>query len=206
GHTGQGAHRHGMVAAKDQWKSAAPHHCRDLLGQLLRDCDDLLMAMRLRLRRMGALLAAIGNREVAVILHHDPHSPQSPLEVRVADRRRAHIDATAVATEIHRDADDLDGARRDHFFSFCSTKRISPSVDTSPFTDAVTFARPKARCSFSITASSRSVSPGTTMRLKRISSIPAKSPMPPWNSGIAMAHTAAVCASASTCITPGMIG
>src|SRR5438034_10211716 len=57
-----------------------------------------------------------------------------------------------------------------------------------------------------MTASNLPVSPGFTIRLKRISSMPAKSPRPSRYSGRLIAITVAVCAQLSTRITPGTIG
>jgi hypothetical protein len=51
------------------------------------------------------------------------------------------------------------------------------SQATSPSTEATPRPRPKREPSFSIVTSSRSTSPGTTIRLKRVSSIAAKSPI-----------------------------
>ena len=51
-----------------------------------------------------------------------------------------------------------------------------------------------------------SSSPGSTIRLKRTSSIPANSASLPRFSSCESTATAPACASASTMITPGMIG
>ena len=62
-------------------------------------------------------------------------------------------------------------------------KLIVASQATSPSTLATPRPRPKRRPSFSIVTSSRSVSPGLTIRLKRHSSMPANSPIRSPNPG-----------------------
>src|SRR5918999_1693848 len=80
------------------------------------------------------------------------------------------------------------------------------STATSPSTLATPRARPNIPRSFSIVTASRSWSPGTTVRLKRHSSMPAKSANLPRYSGSASTAIPAAWASASTINTPGMIG
>ena len=57
------------------------------------------------------------------------------------------------------------------------TKEMSASQQTSPSTEATARPRPKRRPSFSMVTSRVRRSPGWTTRLKRHSSMPAKSPM-----------------------------
>src|SRR6266568_3030327 len=87
-----------------------------------------------------------------------------------------------------------------------STPRRSPPRSIGTPTIARTFTRAKPRRILSTTASNRAVSPGRTMRLKCISSMPAKSPRPSRYSGSAMAITVAAWASDSTRMTPGTMG
>src|SRR4051794_3712208 len=77
---------------------------------------------------------------------------------------------------------------------------------TSPSTVATPRPRPNFDPSFSMVTSSRRVSPGVTIRLKRVSSIPANRPIRSPNPGCLATYTAMVWASASTWRTPGITG
>src|SRR6266852_4821945 len=161
-------------------------------------------------------LIGIGHADVAPVAHPKADLGELGDESAVADARRAHVDPAPVAAEIHRHPDDLDdratlhtahllgihlaqetfSAHRAVCFAAVAARGwkiawITPSAASSSPTNARTFTRAKPRRIFSMTASNRAVSPDRTMRLKRISSMPAKSPRPSRYSGSAMAITVA---------------
>src|SRR5207302_6597147 len=152
--------------------------------------DDLVDVMRpaVHLRELvlvdltevlGRPLVAVGDADVPAIANRVTETREAIAKARVADRRRAHIHPAAVAAEIHRDADDLDRSAHGVAFAFgWKMARIVPSAASSSPIIVRTATRAKPRRIFSNVASNRAVSPGLTIRLKRISSMPAKRPRP----------------------------
>ena len=88
----------------------------------------------------------------------------------------------------------------------CTANVSVPRTASSPSTVARALPRPIGPRTVSSVHSSVSSSPGRTMRLKRTSSMPAKSASRPRFSSSESTATAPACASASTIFTPGMIG
>src|SRR5438093_708242 len=186
---------------------------------------DLLVGVR------RETLIGIGDVDVAAVTHAKADLGELRDEPAVADAGRTHVDPATIATEIHRHPDDLDDRTALHAtdllripltpepfsghravcFAAVAARGwkiawMTPSAASSSPTNSRTFTRAKPRRILSTRASNRAVSPGRTMRLKCISSMPAKSPRPSRYSGSAMAITVAAWASDSTRMTPGTIG
>ena len=97
--------------------------------------------------------------------------------------------------------------RRSRASAPAPTAKVSvPRTASWPSTVAFTLPRPTGPRTVSTLHSSVSTSPGRTTRLKRTSSMPAKSASLPAFSGCESTATAPHWASASTIFTPGMIG
>ena len=184
---------HRVIAAEDDRDVAGALDVGDDLREVLDDADDLVDVMRptVHLRELvlvdlaevlGRALVAVGDADVAAIPDRVAEVREAVAKTRVADRGRPHVDATAITAEVHRNADDLD--RLLHVFVFgWKMARMMPSAASSSPTIVRTATRAKPRRIFSTVASNRAVSPGLTMRLKRMFSMPAKSPSPSRKSG-----------------------
>src|SRR5207245_9471321 len=217
GDSGERPDRHGVVTAEDDRDVPGSLDVGDDVSQVLEDADDLVDVMRpaVHLRELvlvdltevlGGPLVAVGDADVPAIANRVTEAREAIAKARVANRRRAHVHAAAVPAEIHRHADDLDRPAHGAFAFGWKMARIVPSAASSSPIIVRTATRANPRRIFSNVASKRAVSPGLTMRLKRISSMPAKRPSPSRYSGSAMAITVAAWASDSTRITPGTIG
>ena len=110
--------------------------------------------------------------------------------------------------DVHAETRDRDRARRSPSpitASAVANVRVPRTASSSP-TRATALPRPTGPRTASSSQVSVSSSPGSTIRLKRTSSIPAKSASLPRFSSSESAAIAPAWASASTMITPGMIG
>ena len=107
GEPAQRAHRDRVVAAEDERPGALPHRSFDDRGQLRARGEDLgheagpLVGEGETLRLRRHHVAAVGDVE--------PDAGEPLFEPRVADRRRAHVDAAALLAEVERGADDRNG-------------------------------------------------------------------------------------------------
>jgi hypothetical protein len=106
-HPDERAERDGMVAAEDERERAASRRRGDEARDLLADVEDLveearvLAADRFRLDDRRAHVSLVGDRDAELLR-------QVLLELRVADRRRAHVDAAPARAEVERRADHRD--------------------------------------------------------------------------------------------------
>src|SRR2546422_10118553 len=178
-----------MISAEHDRHVAGTLDVGDDFREVLDDPDDLVDVVRrptAHLRELvlvdlavvpGRALVAVGYADVAPIPDRVPETRDAVAKARVADRRRAHVDPAAVSAKVHRDADDLD--RPLHVFAFgWKIARMTPSAASSSPIIVRTATRANPRRIFSNVASNPAVSPGLTMRLNRISSMPANRPRP----------------------------
>src|SRR2546428_9857722 len=89
---------------------------------------------------LGRPLVTVGYADVAAIANGVAQTREAVAKPRVADRGRSHVDAAAIAAEVHRDADDLH--RSAHAGSFgrgWKIARITPPAASSPPTSVRTF-------------------------------------------------------------------
>jgi hypothetical protein len=100
----EGAQRDRVVAAEHDRQAPLPHRVADAPGDALAGAAYLRQEARPRIaarRRLGH-----GGLDVAPVRAVAPERGQPLLETRVADRRRAHVDAAAAGTEVERCTDD----------------------------------------------------------------------------------------------------
>src|SRR6476646_1941114 len=202
-----GGVRHAERVGEERRRGRKRHIGRD------RRNDEQVDRRRLDLRHLERAPAG-GKRDVGegLVLARDPaladaRTLADPFVVRVDERRelvvREHT-LRHMAAEAG-DRDRLAVRAADH--GFAPTANVSvPRTASSPSTVAFALPRPTGPRTVSTTQSSVSVSPGRTTRLNLRSSMPAKSASFPWFSGCESTATAPHCASASTILTPGMIG
>src|SRR5207244_12383752 len=80
----------------------------------------------------GTPLIGIGDADVARVLHREAERGEALGEAGITDGRRSHVDAAAVAAEIHRHADDRDGlAHAAGLAAGWKIATITPSAATS---------------------------------------------------------------------------
>ena len=99
-----------MVAAEHQREEAVTAGSLDLVCDPRAGLEDLVQEPG----ALGAGLTRLRDRrlDVSAILDLDPSAFESLAEARVADRRRAHVDAAAARTEVERRSDDRYTGRR----------------------------------------------------------------------------------------------
>jgi hypothetical protein len=106
----QRAHRDRMVPAEHQWQPTLAAGSLDLVCDPRAGLEDLIQEPG----ALGARLTRLGDRRLNVpaVLDFDPGTLEPLAEARVADRRRAHVDAAAARAEIERRSDDRYTGRR----------------------------------------------------------------------------------------------
>jgi hypothetical protein len=99
-----------VIAAKDEWDRARPEHRQHLPVQRIADSSDLLDVLLPRI----ALRPDLRNRRHQIAVVHDASAEggQPFSEPGDPECGRSHIDAAAVAAEVERHADDVDGTHR----------------------------------------------------------------------------------------------
>ncbi len=105
--TGQGADRDRMVAAEHEGQRTVAGRLLDERGERgagLQDLGEKTGPVVDEGERLG-----LGRDDVAAVEDRERDRRQPLLEPRVADRRRAHVDAAAGLAEVERRADDRDG-------------------------------------------------------------------------------------------------
>jgi hypothetical protein len=104
-HTGDSAHRDGMIAAEHKRNFARPRDLFDFGSEERTGPDDfgevpqLLVLDSLQLRNLGG--------DISFIDDGVPKGAESPRDAGNTDRRRAHIDTPPSSTQIHRHANDM---------------------------------------------------------------------------------------------------
>src|SRR5262249_5816548 len=106
-------------------------------------------------------------------VHHEVAGDQRGVRLLLPDRLANRLECDGVAVDVGQDSD----AGQRSTPSGGMMKLSTPSQATSPFAVATPRPLPNRLPSFSMVISSRRTSPGTTMCLKRNSSMPANSPM-----------------------------